>query len=134
MRKILENNYLKILKWKDLIFGEKQKFLGSSLILEKNRLFKPESYITFDSEKKDILKNESKSKEIMNSIEFGILPTQIINIKNNIEIDLDEKLSYINKNDKINYIKNNIAKNKNLFYSLKNEKEKEEIICFNINI
>ena len=132
MRKILENNYLKILKWKDLIFGEKQKFLGSSLILEKNRLFKPESYITFDSEKKDILKNESKSKEIMNSIEFGILPTQIINIKNNIEIDLDEKLSYINKNDKINYIKNNIAKNKNLFYSLKNEKEKEEIICFNI--
>ena len=72
MRESLENNYMNIFKWKDLIFGEKQKYMNNS---EKNVLFKPEKYISFDSDKNISL---DEHKNIINNIEFGLLPIQII--------------------------------------------------------
>ena len=110
MRENLEKNFLTVFKWKDLIFGKKQKFLNN---LEKYILFRPETYISFSPDKdyNNIINKESKY-----NIEFGIQPLQILEKEEEIELIKVNKKLKINKdcNKNLAYIKNAINKHKNI--------------------
>ena len=129
----LENRYLDVYKWSNIIFGEKQKY---NVGLKKEQLFKPETYITFNKEKSDELNNCLKNDEIMNSVEFGLLPIQTIFS----EIELKQHQINKNKNNKLNYIKEQITINKNKIITINNtninianENINKEILSININ-
>ena len=111
----LEKRYLDVYKWSNIIFGEKQKYNEG---LEKQQLFKSETYINFIKEKSEELNNYLKNDEIMNSVEFGLLPIQIIFN----EIELNQHQISQNKNKKLNYIKDQIIinSNKNKIFTINN--------------
>ena len=110
MRETIEKNYTKILKWKDLIFGDKQKYLE-----DNNLLFKPEAYISFDDN------NIIKIKESLNNIEFGLLPNQIIYKEDKKDINLNQIFMHDKKDNNLIYIKNKINHYENVINIMNNE-------------
>lgn len=106
MRSNLEKKYIEIFKWKNLIFGNKQKHLNKS---ETDLLFKPETYISFNENKNEIL-----NKEKINNIEFGILPNQIIYEESEIDIKLNDKILLNNNDNDLIYIEKKINHYKNI--------------------
>ena len=107
MREKLEKNFMKVFKWKDLIFGKRQKYLNNS---EKDLLFRPETYISFNSVKDY---NNISNKESKYRIEFGLQPMQILEEEE--EMELNQKFdSNINNDKNLAYIKNKIDKYQNI--------------------
>jgi len=74
MRKTLETNP-DINHWINIIFGTKAKYKDDD---KKGLYFRTESYIDFSDEKDMELKNFNKDHAIMQSVDFGIIPIQII--------------------------------------------------------
>ena len=119
MRETLEKNHMKVYKWKDLIFGTKQKYLSCS---GDNLLFQPRAYISFDN---------NKNIKTQEDIEFGLLPIQIINKEKEVNVKLEQKRELNKKeseNNNLVYIKNKIIQYKNLINIIDNE-----IIDFSYN-
>ena len=132
MKNNLENRFLDVYKWSNLIFGKNQKYYNND---KKDLLFKSETYIDFSKEKKVDLKNNLENDEIMNSVEFGLLPIQTIFT----EVELKQMQISQNKNNILNYIKSQIIINKEKIFTINsntpnnNEIKPKEIISLNIN-
>ena len=131
MKNNLETKYLDIYKWTQIIFGENQKYSKDS---KNDQLFKTETYISFSKEKNKQLSNFLQNDEIMNSVEYGLLPLQTIFIENDLK-----QSENTNKSNKCNYIKEQILLNinKTLKINLNNNNNNEintkEILSININ-
>ena len=122
MKNSLENNRSTIHNWIKIIFGNGQMFQNNK---KKEILFRPESYINFNKENDEILDNYLKSKEIMNSVEFGLIPIQTIFPKNEIKIDKKKyQIKHLEKSE-INKKKNN---NKYFILKLNDIKYETELI------
>ena len=103
----LEKRFLDVYKWSNLIFGENQKYNYTD---KNGQLFKTETYIDFNKDKGEKFNNYLKNDEIMNSVEFGLLPVQTIFNK----LDLKQiQMNSIDISDFINDIKEKIIINKN---------------------
>ena len=92
MKNTLENDskLIDIFSWIKLIFGTGQMYNDNK---KKDLLFRPESYITLDDEK---LKKYTKDKNIMDSIDLGLIPLQTVYD----EFKLDKKKISLKKLDK----------------------------------
>ena len=75
MRNLLESNANNIINWINLIFGTKSKYKNND---EKGQYFRPESYIDFTLEKQNEFDKYLKDKNVMLSVDFGLIPIQII--------------------------------------------------------
>ena len=130
MRSNLENRFLDVYKWCNIIFGTKQKYNN-----KKEQLFKTETYINFNKETGVELNKYLNNDEIMNSVEYGLLPVQIIFD----EIDLKKIQINQNKNNNLNYIKEKISINKNNILTINNNNnnniinDSEKILNIKIN-
>ena len=126
MKNSLENKYIDIYKWCNLIFGEKQKN-------ENEQLFKAETYIGFSKEESEDLNKYLKNDDIMNSVEFGLLPNKTIFN----EIELQQVQIIPNQNINLSYINEQLIFNKNKKLTINpnniNEDIKEEILSINNN-
>jgi len=123
MKNSLEKNFMNLYSWIKLIFGDGQMYNNN----KKNELlFRPESYINFDKEDDEKFNKYKKDGDIMNSVEFGLIPLQTIFPYN--EIKIDKKRSCIKIIDKIEIEKR--MNNTNNFYiaNLKDTKKENNII------
>ena len=123
MRNSLETKFGNLYNWIKIIFGDGQMYNN---IKKKDLLFRPESYINFDKEDEEKFKNYSKEEDILNSVEFGLIPLQTIFSYN--EIKIDKKRSCIKIIDKIELEKR--INNSSNFYIISLNGRKTEI---NIN-
>ena len=130
MKNNLEYKYIDVYKWCNLIFGEKQKYEKNN---KKEQLFKTETYIDFNKENSEELNNYLKNDEIMNSVEFGLLPNKIIFD----EIEIKQSQIIQNKTNHLNYLYDQLILNKNKILTINsnniNEDIIEEIISINNN-
>ena len=108
MRNNLEKDGKGIYSWLKLIFGEKQKYKDNK---NKELLFRSEAYLSFDKSYDRTLKQYAKDDIAMNSVDFGLIPLQVLYD----EIDTNNKAEE----------NNNINKN---VYQILDKKEMEKII------
>ena len=141
MRNNLENKNTEIYSWLNLIFGNKQKYNSN----KKDQYFRTETYFSFDKDMNDKLNGYLKNDLIMSSVEFGLIPIQILfndkeikknedNIYTNVSKNIIQKKleSNIYKAKKYTFNKNdnkinNITRN----YTFKNSKRENINISFN---
>jgi hypothetical protein len=123
MRNCLEEKHIKIYNWLHLIFGIKQKYND---INKLDQYFRSETYFNFNQESNEILSQYLKNDAIMSSVEFGLIPIQIL--FNDKEIKYNEpnsNYSNINKNIIESYLKSNIYKDKKYTINIKNKLDKD---------
>ena len=131
MKNNLETRYLDIYNWIQIIFGEKQKYSKDSI---NYQFFKTETYISFSKDKKEQLSKFLNNDEIMNSVEYGLLPNQTIYK----EIDLKQIIIPQNKTNELHYIKQQIILNIHKTIHINsnnnlNETNTKEILSINNN-
>ena len=101
-----ESKLCDIYSWIKLIFGTGQLYNDNK---KKDLLFRPESYMTLDDK---ILDKYLKDKANISSIDFGLIPLQILNKES--EIKIDKKKPSMKKYEK-NEIEKRINKNEKSF-------------------
>ena len=123
MRNCLEEKHIKIYNWLHLIFGIKQRYND---INKLDQYFRSETYFNFNQESNEILSQYLKNDAIMSSVEFGLIPIQILfndkEIKNN---EPNSSYSIVNKNIIESYLKSNIYKDKKYIIYIKNKLDKD---------
>ena len=118
MRNCLEEKNTKIFNWLHLIFGNRQKYND---INKLDQYFRSETYFNFNKDNNDKLNQYLKNDAIMSSVEFGLIPVQIL--FNDKEIKDNEKSNYstINKSVIESNLKSNIYKEKKYIIKIKNK-------------
>ena len=99
MKNYLENTKDNLSYWLNLIFGTQQKYLKK----KNGQLFRTESYVDIDDE---TFKKYSNNDIIMKSVEFGLIPTQIIFDSKSLN-NIKNRKSLYNKTRKNQKIVNN---------------------------
>ena len=96
MKNSLENMKENLVYWLNIIFGPQQKYLKKN----NGQIFRSESYLNVDDE---TLKKYCNDKIIMKSVEFGLLPLQIISDSKYLNNIKNRKFTYDKtiKNQKI---------------------------------
>ena len=124
MKNNLESLNEKVNDWINIIFGTNQKYNN-----KKEQYFRTESYI--DNDDKTIQKYVNNNI-IMDSVEFGLIPLQIISEKKldlkpkKISQKIDSQIKNEINNIRKKSIKNNIAEKKAKEKEKKGEKEEEK--------
>ena len=118
MRNCLEEKNTKIFNWLHLIFGNRQKYND---INKLDQYFRSETYFNFNKDNNDKLNQYLKNDAIMSSVEFGLIPIQIL--FNDKETKDNEKSNYstINKSVIESNLKSNIYKEKKYIIKIKNK-------------
>ena len=118
MRNYLEKKYLEVLNWLNLIFGNRQKYHNKNKL---DQYFRSETYFSFNKEDDEKLDGFLKNDVIMSSVEFGLVPIQILfNDKEIKENENNSAYSTINKNVIESKLKSNICKDKRYIINIKN--------------
>ena len=120
MRNFLEKKYLEIFNWINLIFGNKQKYNNKNKL---DQYFRSETYFTFDKEDDDKLKSYLKNDVIMSSVEFGLIPIQILFNDKEIEENATSNYFYIDKENIKSKLNINVYKDKKYVIKLKKDSE-----------
>ena len=124
MRNYLEKKNLEIFNWLNLIFGSKQKYNNKNKL---DQYFRSETYFTFNKEDDDKLKGYLKNDVIMSSVEFGLIPIQILFNENEIQENANSNYFDIDTVNIKSKIDNNIYKNKKYIINIKkNDENKNE--------
>ena len=132
MRNYLENKNIKIYDWLNIIFGNKQRYND---INKKEQYFRTETYFNFDKEDSERLDGYLKNDLIMSSVEFGLIPIQIIFNDREIK-DNENNINYssVSKNIIEPKLKSNIYKNKKYSFNISNNSDNKKDYKINENI
>ena len=132
MKNYLENKNLEIYNWLNLIFGFKQRYHN---LFQKDQYFRTETYISFNKADTERLNEYLKNDVIMTSVEFGLVPIQILfsdkEIKEIKGKALNSNYSTVNKNNIISQLNNKVYNDKKFIINVKNDES--EINDININ-